>query len=163
MPHFSAMSLNAPTQTAVKNAKSFAVAIVAARYNPGLVDALIEQVTRHLVAAGVKDKNIRLTRVPGSNELPVAAQFLARQRGKPDVIVALGVIIRGGTLHYELVANSASDGLQRVALDENLPVINGVIVAETERQAADRCAGKINRGAEFAQAALEMAALLKKK
>ena len=154
------MSLNAPGQAAVKNAAAIKVAIAAARYNPQLVEALAARVTRRLEKSGVK--KIQLIRVPGSNELPSAAQFLARQRQKPDVIIALGVIIRGGTIHYELVASTSSDGLQRVALDERVPVINGVIVAENQRQAADRCAGKIDRGAEFAQAALEMAALTRK-
>ena len=153
------MSLDAPEQAAVKNAAALNVAIVAARYNPRLVDALASRVIRHLEKSGVK--KIHFIRVPGSNELPAAAQLLARRRKKPDVIIALGVIIRGGTIHYELVANTSSDGLQRVSLDERLPVINGVIVAENQRQAADRCAGKIDRGAEFAQAALEMAALAK--
>ena len=85
-------------------------------------------------------------------------QLLCRRR-RPDVCIALGVIIRGETLHYELVAEAASQGLMQVALETRIPVINGVIVAENERQAAARCGGPIRKGAEFAQAALEMAAL----
>ncbi|MDR1789633.1 MAG: 6,7-dimethyl-8-ribityllumazine synthase [Opitutaceae bacterium] len=153
------MSLNAPEQTAVKNASSLRVAIVAARYNPEFADALLASVTAFLGEAGIREA--RVIRVPGSNELPAAAQHAAGGGPRPDVIIALGVIIRGGTLHYELVARSASEGLQRVALDERVPVINGVIVAENEAQAAERCAGKISRGAEFAAAAIEMAALVK--
>jgi len=95
--------------------------------------------------------------VPGSGELPVAAQWLAARR--PDVVVALGVIIRGETLHYELLAHASARALQRVALDARLPVINGIVVAEDEAQAEARCLGRIDRGAEFAAAALEMAAL----
>ena len=157
------MSLNAPKQTAVKNAGDINVAIIAARYNPQLVDALIKQVTRHLVKSGVKRSAVQLTRVPGSNELPIAAHFIAQQAKKqPDVIIALGVVIRGDTIHYELVSESATSGLQAASLANKLPIICGVVVTENEEQARARCLGKINRGAEFAQAALEMAALKKK-
>jgi 6,7-dimethyl-8-ribityllumazine synthase len=79
--------------------------------------------------------------------------------GRPDVLLALGVIIRGGTLHYELIATASAQALQRVALDARIAVINGVVVAENEAQARARCLGKADRGAEFARAALEMAAL----
>lgn len=104
------------------------------------------------------DGSLRVERVPGSNELPVAAQLLARS-GHYDVIVALGVLIRGDTIHYELIADAATQALQRVALESATPVINGVVVAENQAQAEARCRGPINRGAEFARAALEMAAL----
>jgi 6,7-dimethyl-8-ribityllumazine synthase len=87
--------------------------------------------------------------------------MLCRHR-HPDVCLALGVIIRGETRHYKLVADAASQGLMRVALAARIPVINGVIVAGNERQARARCTGRIRRGAEFAQAALEMAALQRK-
>lgn len=134
------------------------IGVVAARYNPTLVDALLHQVFEQLRSAGVKEKKIRVYRVPGSNELPSAAQWLAAA-SKPDVIIALGVIIRGDTKHYELVAEASAQGLMRVALDSRIAVINGVVVAENSKQAEDRCLGKINRGAEFARAALEMADL----
>jgi len=74
-------------------------------------------------------------------------------------VIALGVIIRGGTIHYELIANAATLGLQDVAVASRVPVINGVIVAENVGQAKARCAGRIDRGAEFADAAVAMAAL----
>ena len=80
---------------------------------------------------------------------------------KLDVVVALGVIIRGDTIHYQLVAESSQQGLQRVSLDSFTPIINGVVTAENQKQAEDRCLGKINRGAEFARAALIMADLNK--
>ena len=154
------MSLIAPGTRAF-DGSTFSVGIVAARYNEGLVDALLAQVTARLLAAGVKERKLTLARVPGSNELPVAARLLLARR-KPDVVIALGVLIRGDTIHYELIAGAATQGLQRVALDAGVPVINGVIVAETQAQAESRCRGRINRGAEFAAAALEMAALKKR-
>jgi len=114
------MSLAVPQDLTVDGA-GLSVGIVAARYNPTLVDALLHQVFEQLRAAGVKEKKIRVYRVPGSNELPSAAQWLATA-AKPDVIVALGVIIRGDTKHYELVAEASAQGLMRVALDTRIAV-----------------------------------------
>jgi len=135
----------------------FTFGIVAARYNAALVDALLHTVFEQLTAAGVKEKRIRLVRVPGSHEVPWAAQALAAMEF--DCVIALGVLIGGDTHHHELVGTSVSHALQQVALATRTPVINGVIVADTLDQAEERCLGTINRGAEFARAALEMAAL----
>jgi 6,7-dimethyl-8-ribityllumazine synthase len=150
------MSLSAPLLAPTDGAP-FKVAVAAACYNPRLVDGLLDRVCAALRQAGVKPRNLRVVRVPGSNEVPYAARLLAR--GRPDVIIGLGVLIRGDTVHYELIAQAASQGLQDVALMTERPVINGIIVAETPAQAEKRCLGPINRGAEFAQAALAMAAL----
>lgn len=151
------MSLAAPKETAIDGAP-FTVGIVAARFNPALVDALLEQALTVLAAAGVKEKRITVVRVPGSHEVPVAAQWLA-QGGRRDAVIALGVLIGGDTNHHEMVGQSVSQALQQVALATRTPVINGVIVADNLKQAQVRCTGRINRGAEFARAALEMAAL----
>jgi 6,7-dimethyl-8-ribityllumazine synthase len=151
------MSLSAPQLPPVAGAP-YKVAVAAAGYNPRLVEALLGELRATLRAAGVRERNLIVARVPGSNELPVAAQLLAA-RHRPDVIVALGVIVRGGTIHYELIAHAVAAALQRVALDSGRPVINGVVVAETAAQAAARCRGRRNRGAEFARSALAMAAL----
>jgi 6,7-dimethyl-8-ribityllumazine synthase len=152
------MSFDAPQPTAI-NGAPFSVGIVAARYNGQLVGALLGQVVAGLEAAGVRPRRIKAIRVPGANELPSGVQLLLKKQKTFDVVVALGVIIRGDTIHYELVAEAASQGLQRIALDTRIPVIAGVVVAENAAQAEDRCLGHINRGAEFARAALEMAAL----
>ena len=149
------MSLNAPPETAPAGAR-FSLGIVAARYNPALVDALLHTVFERLIAAGVKAKRIAIVRVPGSHEVPWAAQALA---GGRDCVIALGVLIGGDTSHHELVGTSVSQALQQVALATRTPVINGVIVADNWKQAEARCLGLLNRGAEFARAALEMAAL----
>ena len=151
------MSLDAPTPLHLSGA-GLAIGIVASRYNSALVDALVEQVRQRLLDAGVSASGLPVERVPGANELPSGVQLLLRKT-KLDAVVALGVVIRGGTLHYELVSFAASEGLQRVALDTGVPVIAGVVVAENLEQAEERCRGAINRGAEFASAALEMAAL----
>ncbi len=151
------MSIDAPKPDAVR-AAGLKIAIAAARFNRDLVEALLGRVRRALAAAGVRDRNISVVRVPGSNELPVAARLLV-DACKPDAVVALGVIIRGATIHYELIASASASGLQEVALASRVPVINGIIVAENRAQAKARCQGRIDRGAEFADAALAMAAL----
>ncbi len=149
------MSLNAP-QEIVLNGAPFSFGIVAARYNPALVDALLHTVFEGLTAAGVKTKRVAVVRVPGSHEVPWAAQALAARR---DCVIALGVLVGGDTNHHELVGTSVSHALQQVALATRVPVINGVIVADNLKQAEARCLGALNRGAEFARAGLEMAAL----
>ncbi len=147
-----------PSKSRPVRGAAFSLGIVAARFNEDLVDALLGRVTTELRAAGVKAVRITVVRVPGSHEVPWAAQALAA-RGRRDCIVALGVLIGGDTSHHEMVGQSVSHALQRIAIDTGVPVINGVIVADTRAQAAARCTGKINRGAEFARAALAMAAL----
>ncbi len=151
------MSRQAPRHAPI-DGSDLKVAVAAARFNQELVDALLADVCAHLRAAGVRKSRMTVVRVPGSNELPSTVQLLFRRR-RPDVCIALGVIIRGETRHFELVADASSLGLMRVALAAGRPVINGIIVAENARQAEARCRGRLRRGAEFAQSALEMAAL----
>jgi 6,7-dimethyl-8-ribityllumazine synthase len=151
------MSLNAPQSNAI-NGAPFSIGIVAARYNSTLVDALLHTVFETLTAAGVKQKRITVIRVPGSHEVPWGAQALARRKGC-DCVIGLGVLIAGNTNHHEMVGQSVSHALQQVALATRVPVINGVIVTENLKQAEERSIGAINRGAEFARAALDMAAL----
>lgn len=151
------MSLNAPTARRIDGTK-LRFGLVAARFNEELVAALLARLIAELQAAGVKARNLSLVRVPGSHEVPWAAARLAGA-GRFDCVVALGVLIGGDTNHHEMVGQSVSHALQRVALDSGVPVINGVIVTDTLAQARARCSGRINRGAEFAQAALAMAEL----
>lgn len=151
------MSQSAPTPVPI-NGAPFGIGIVAARFNGALVDALLHTVFDELAAAGVKEKRITLVRVPGSHEVPWAAQALARRRGC-DCVIGLGVLIAGDTNHHEMVGQSVSHALQGVALDTGVPVINGVMVVQNLKQAEQRCRGTIGRGGEFARAALEMAAL----
>jgi 6,7-dimethyl-8-ribityllumazine synthase len=150
------MSRHTPKTLAIDGAP-FSIGLACARFNPVLVEALLDRVWRGLRAAGVKESRITVVRVPGSNELPVAAHWLAAR--KPDCVVALGVLLKGGTSHHEVVAQGVTAALHQVALAHSVAVINGVVVAGTWKQAADRCAGRFDRGAEFARAALEMAAL----
>ncbi len=153
------MSLAAP-QSRVRRAAGFRFGIAAARFNEALVDGLLARVRQGLEAAGAKPGDIRVVRVPGSHEVPWAAHELAATR-KLDCVIGLGVLIAGDTSHHEMVGHSVSHALQRVAVATRVPVINGVIVVNSLAQAKARCVGKINRGGEFAAAALEMAALRK--
>jgi 6,7-dimethyl-8-ribityllumazine synthase len=153
------MSGDSPKRQAV-DASRFRISIAAARFNGTLVEALLARVRTALLSAGVADRNITVVRVPGSNELPVAARLLIDRR-KPDAVIALGVVIRGGTIHYELISSAATSGLQDVAIASRVPVINGIIAAENPAQARARCQGRIDRGAEFADAAIAMASLRK--
>ncbi len=155
------MSLAAPKPTIIDGA-AFSVGIVAARFNHEYVDTLLARVVAGLESLGVQPGRISVSRVPGSNEVPIAAQWLAYGKEVPDVVIGLGVLIRGDTIHYELIADAATHALQEVALKTGVPVINGIIVAETAVQAQVRCGGSIDRGIEFAHAALEMAALKRK-
>lgn len=152
------MSLNAPRQEAPVRGAGLRIAIAAARFNPELVEALLARVRKALAASGVREGDVTIVRVPGSNELPVAARLLIAAR-RPHAVIALGVILRGGTMHFELIATASANGLQDVALATRVPVINGIIVADTRAQARARCQGPIDRGKEFARAALAMAGL----
>lgn len=155
------MSFSPPAPATI-DGSAFRIGIVAARYNEELVEALLAQVRRYLQAAGVREAGLEVWRVPGSNEIPVAVQGMLF-RGHRDAVVALGVIVRGETIHYELIAQASAHALQDAALGSGVPVINGIVVAENMEQARARCLGTIDRGAEFAWAALEMASLKRTK
>jgi 6,7-dimethyl-8-ribityllumazine synthase len=107
--------------------------IVAARWNSEIADALLSRARAAAAAAGVED--VTVARVSGAVELPVVAQALAR---RCDAVVALGVVIRGGTPHFDYVCDAVTAGLTRIALDEGVPVAHGVLTCNTEQQARDR-------------------------
>lgn len=132
--------------------------IVAARFNQSLVDDLLERCLRTLDAAGVREEDIETVRVPGAHEIPYAAAMMAKG-WEFDAVITLGVVIAGDTHHHEMIASATSNALQRVGLDWEIPVINGIITVNSRAQAEDRCSGAMNRGREFALAALEMAEL----
>ena len=134
------------------------VAIVAGLWHTEISDGLIAGARRALEASGA---TIVEYRVPGSFELPVAAK--AALDAGADAVVALGVIIRGGTPHFEYVSAAATDGLTRVALDTGKPVGFGVLTLDNEEQGIDRAGipgSKEDKGAEAAEAALATARLL---
>lgn len=152
------MSHDAPTPLSFSCVAAYRIGIVAARFNPVLVDALVQRASAKLTEAGLPAEAIEVVRVPGSHEVPWAAQELATT-GRFHAVIALGVLIAGDTNHHEMVGDAVANALLRVSLETRVPVINGVIVVNTRAQAEARTTGEIDRGAEFAAAALEMAAL----
>jgi 6,7-dimethyl-8-ribityllumazine synthase len=134
-------------------------AIVAARWNEKFVQRMVDGALDTLRREGVSDDRVELSWVPGSHELPVAASWAA-DSGRFDAVLAFGVVIRGETEHFRLVADGATQGLQRVALDTGVPVLNGVLAVYDAAQAEARCGGTHgNTGAQTALAALAMAKL----
>lgn len=135
------------------------VVIVAGMWHERITDGLIAGARRTLDAAGASH---RLVRVAGSFELPVVAK--AALEAGADAVVALGVIIRGGTPHFEFVSSAATDGLTRVALDTGKPVGFGVLTLDDEQQGLDRAGlpgSQEDKGAEAADAALRTAITLR--
>ncbi|MBS7457758.1 6,7-dimethyl-8-ribityllumazine synthase [Coralloluteibacterium stylophorae] len=134
-------------------------AILATRWNPEIVEPLVEGALRALRGRGVEDAAVAVIRVPGAWELPIAAARLAQDGGWAG-LVALGCVIRGDTRHYEHVADECARGLMRVAIEHRLPVANGVLAVERRADAEARAGGSHgNKGEEAALAALELAAL----
>ena len=137
------------------------VAVVATRWYDNVVNSLVQGAQRALRDAGVADTAV--VRVPGAFELPIAAKVLAQQRY--DAVVALGVVIRGGTPHFDYVCRAATDGLTRVALDTGIPVGFGLLTCENAEQALDRCGrpdSSEDKGREAALAAVDTALLLRR-
>ena len=150
----------APDQTPI-DCHDLRVAVVASSWHDQVMDGLLDGAQRALKAYQVEAPVV--VRVPGSFELPVVVGALAAQGY--DAVVALGVVIRGGTPHFEYVCSAATDGLSRVAIDTSTPIGFGLLTCDTEEQALDRAglAGSSeDKGWEATAAALETAHLLKK-
>ena len=134
------------------------VGIVLSRFNPELGEGLLAGALRGLAEAGVPEDKIVVVSVPGALETPLVLQRMA-QSGDFDALVALGAVVRGETYHFEIVANESASGITAVALDNGVPVANGILTTENDEQAMARVAQK---GADCAAAAIEMANLRKK-
>lgn len=136
------------------------VAVVAASWHEQVMNGLIAGAQRCLVDRGIRDP--RVVRVPGSYELPVVAQHLARQGY--HAIIALGVVIRGGTPHFDYVCRAATDGLTRVALDHGVAIGFGLLTCDNDEQALDRAGlvgSREDKGFEAAAAAVDTASVLR--
>ncbi len=130
------------------------VAIVASRFNEDFCERLLAGALAELAALNVAAADILTERVPGALEVPMALQWLA-QSSRFDALIALGVVIRGETYHFDLVANESSRGVMKVQLETGVPIANGIITTENVAQAEAR----IGKGAEAARVAVEMARL----
>lgn len=142
--------------------RDVSLAIVVSRFNRAITDRLLEGAREALSRHGIAPENADIAYVPGSFELPLAALRLAGT-GRYQAIVCLGAVLRGETAHFEYVAGRAASGIARVSLDTGLPVIFGVVTAETVEQAMERSGGRLgNKGFDAVVTAIEMANLLKK-
>ena len=130
------------------------------RFNDFLTKQLLDGAIDSLIRHGVKDADITVAWVPGANELPMAIAPLAK--GKMNAIIALGAVVRGATSHADLINSQVSRAIGNIALDTGVPVINGVVVADSLEQAIERCGTKAgNKGWSAGQAAIEMSNLYK--
>lgn len=140
---------------------NFPVAIVVSRFNSEITQRLLEGALQQLKERGFSENNLTVIHVPGAIEIPLAAQRLA-QRGIYDAILCLGAVIRGETDHYRYVCEQVSQGCQQVALQNDLPVIFGILTTDNEEQALDRVGGKHgHKGKESVDAMIEIVDVLK--
>jgi 6,7-dimethyl-8-ribityllumazine synthase len=134
--------------------------LVASRFNGALVDRLLDGAVECLIHHGAGEEDLVSVRVPGAFEIPLALRELA-ERAELDALVALGVVIRGETPHFDYVCAEASRGIQRVSIDLRIPIGFGVLTCDTLEQAEARAGGEAgNKGWEAALAALEMTDLV---
>lgn len=142
------------------DASDLRVAVVAASWHTQVMDGLVAGAERALAAYGIAGPEV--LRVPGTFELPVVAAALAREGY--DAVIALGVVIRGGTPHFDYVCSAATDGLTRVSVDHAIPVGFGVLTCDTEQQALDRAGlegSSEDKGWEATAAALDTARVVR--
>lgn len=143
------------------NIKNVKIAIVLSRYNDSLGNRLLETVLKTLKENNIPENNLKVYRVPGALEIPLAASLISEMNKKNtekfDAIITLGLVIRGATYHFELVCNETYRKLMDLAVEKNLPIVFGVLTVNSIEQAEERVdEKKLNKGKEFAEAALEM-------
>lgn len=139
------------------NGAGLKVGVVMARFNIDVCEGLLSACAAELKKLGVAAEDITIATVPGALEIPLVLQTMA-QAGNFDALVALGAVIRGETYHFEVVSNDACRAVMEVQLDTGVPIANGILTCEDDDQALARMQTK---GADCAQAAVEMANLLR--
>ncbi|MBZ0169358.1 MAG: 6,7-dimethyl-8-ribityllumazine synthase [Kofleriaceae bacterium] len=140
-------------------AKGFRIALVVSRTNELIAKRLLEGALDCLFRHGAEDSDLHLVKVPGAFELPYAAKRLAAS-DRYDAVIALGAVIRGATAHFDYVAGEAAKGIAAASLDTGVPIIFGVITANTLDEAIERAGAKAgNKGFDAALSAIEMASL----
>lgn len=144
------------------NAQGLRFAVIVSRFNEGVTERLLKGALDTLRRCGALEENLTVVRVPGSFEIPVVAERLAKS-GNFDALVCLGCLVRGETPHFEFLASEVTRGLGALSRDSGVPVAYGVLTANTVEQALDRAGLKHgNKGAEAALTAVEMARLLRR-
>lgn len=141
--------------------EGLSVAIVVSRFNSRITEKLLEGAMDALRRTGVDEGSIEVWRTPGSFELPLVASKLASSK-KYDAVICLGAVIRGETPHFDFVASEVAKGIAQASLQSGVPVVFGVVTADTLDQAMERAGGKMgNRGFDAALSAVELANLLR--
>jgi 6,7-dimethyl-8-ribityllumazine synthase len=141
--------------------KGLKFGVVVSRFNEIITARLLDGAKDAFLRHGVSEQDIDVAWTPGAMEIPLVTKRLL-ERGKYNAIICLGAVIRGGTPHFEYLASEVSRGISRVSLDSGVPIIQGIITADTLEQAIDRAGAKEgNRGFMAATSAIEMANLLK--
>ena len=147
-----------------ETSSSLRVAIVIARFNDlitsKLLSGCLDCLSRHGIDISESSHQLDIAWVPGSFELPIVSQQLART-GKYEVVITLGAVIRGDTPHFDVVVSEASKGIANVSRDTGIPIIFGVLTTDTMQQALERAGIKNNLGWSYALQALEMGSLIK--
>ena len=143
------------------NAQGFRFAVVASRWNSFLTEKLVEGALDALERLGADEKSIEIFKVPGSFELPLTALKVA-ESGRFDAVICIGVVIRGDTPHFDYVAGEAAKGTAQASIETGVPVLFGVVTADTLEQAINRAGVKSgNKGFEAAMSAIEIVNLYK--
>ena len=146
------------------NASTLKVGIVIARFNDLITNKILsgclDCLKRHGLDTTELSNQVDIVWVPGSFELPIAAKTLMKKRSY-DVVIALGAVIRGETSHYDVVISEASKGISQVSIENNIPIIFGVLTTDTMQQALERAVIKNNFGWNYALQAIEMGSLIK--
>lgn len=146
----------------IPNGKGMRIGIVVSEWNSEITNALLDGSVKTLRENGVNKSDIRITHVPGSFELTLGSQFLCDKQNI-DGVIALGCVIQGETKHFDFICDAVANGITRVSLRHNKPVIFGVLTTNTLKQAQERAGGKYgNKGDEAAFTILKMIALQKR-
>jgi 6,7-dimethyl-8-ribityllumazine synthase len=147
-----------------KDSSSLRVAIVIARFNDlitsKLLSGCLDCLSRHGIDVSESSPQLDIAWVPGSFELPIVSQALAR-KGQYEVVITLGAVIRGDTPHFDVVVAEASKGIATVSRETGIPIVFGVLTTDTMQQALERAGIKNNLGWSYALQALEMGSLMK--
>lgn len=139
----------------LKAKEGLVVGIVQSSYNPKITDALLETCKKTLLDSNISAENIKVMKVPGAFEIPFVCQRLYETES-PDVIIALGAIIKGETPHFDFIANACGQGIMNLSLKLNIPIIFGILTTNTLAQAEARK----DKGIEAALSALEISAIM---
>jgi 6,7-dimethyl-8-ribityllumazine synthase len=137
------------------NGSDVRVGIIMARWNADVIQGLYKGVNESLIACGVKPSNVFTTFVPGAFEMPITAKFLAASK-RVDVVICLGCLIKGDTMHFEYIAQATANGIMQVGLETYVPCIFGVLTVLNKQQAIDRSTGSHNEGLSWGKTAVEM-------